>query len=264
MVHICERPCHAHVSLWPPTGPGARHLMLLGRSGRGLPQPGDGPQGWASAVTVAACDAASVADMQYAASHSKVHGAHPRPLLRQRCDSASVSVHGSFVDRGRPGSTELLPTQCGTSLTRHGPQSRRAATSADPSSAGPEVAGLVHAGGALADAMLRLLRPAAVRTAFASKMAGSQAALAATAHHPLTMAAFFSSIAGALGSAGQAGYAGANAWLDSRAAQLQVMVRARHAHRQTQPARCVTAEQHTVCRCTARATNVSHCCTAPA
>jgi len=178
----------------------------------------------------------------------------------------SVSIHGSLVDDGRPGSTELLPTQCGNSLTQRGMQSRHAVTSACPSSTGPEVAGLVHAGGALADAMLRLLRPAAVRTAFASKVAGSQAALAATAHHPLTAAAFFSSIAGALGSAGQAGYAGANAWLDSCAAQLQVMVRARHAHRQTQPARCVTAERHTVCRCTraARATNVSHCCTAPA
>jgi len=87
VVHFCECPCHAHVSLWPLTGPGARHLMLLGRSGRGLPQPGDGPQGWASAVTVAACDAASVADMQYAASHSKVHGAQPRQLLRRRCES---------------------------------------------------------------------------------------------------------------------------------------------------------------------------------
>jgi len=145
---------------------------------------------------------------------------------------ASVSVHKSCVDHGGPGSNELLLTQSGKFLTQHGTQSRRAVTSGDPSSAGPEVAGLVHAGGALADAMLRLLRPAAVRTAFASKVAGSQAALAATAHHPLTAAAFFSSIAGALGSAGQAGYAGANAWLDSRAAQLQVMVRARHAHRQ--------------------------------
>ena len=80
VVQLCERTCHAHISLWHSTGPGARHLMLLGRSGRVLPQPGNRPQDWASAVAVAACDAASVADMQHAASHSKVHGAHPRQL----------------------------------------------------------------------------------------------------------------------------------------------------------------------------------------
>ena len=86
------------------------------------------------------------------------------------------------------------------------------------------MSGLLHAGGTLADAMLSRLNPAAVRSAFAPKVAGGSVATAACAAVPLGAAAFFSSIAGALGSAGQGGYAGANAWLDAYAAQQQAMV----------------------------------------
>ncbi len=91
-------------------------------------------------------------------------------------------------------------------------------------SAGPEVTGLLHAGGALADATLRRLRPVDVRTAFAPKVSGAAAALSACAGAPLGAVTMFSSIAGALGSAGQAGYAGANAWLDAQGAQMHTKV----------------------------------------
>ena len=75
--------------------------------------------------------------------------------------------------------------------------------------------GLLHAGGALADATLHRLRPVDVRAAFAPKVSGAATALSACAGAPIGAAPIFSSIAGALGSAGQAGYAGANAWLDA-------------------------------------------------
>lgn len=84
--------------------------------------------------------------------------------------------------------------------------------------------GLLHAGGALADATLRRLRPVDVRTVFAPKVSGAAAALSVCAGAPIGAATIFSSIAGALGSAGQAGYAGANAWLDARAAQMHAEV----------------------------------------
>ena len=84
--------------------------------------------------------------------------------------------------------------------------------------------GLLHAGGVLADATLRRLRPVDVRTAFAPKVSGAAAALSVCAGAPIGAAAIFSSIAGAVGSAGQAGYAGANAWLDARAAQMHAEV----------------------------------------
>ena len=84
--------------------------------------------------------------------------------------------------------------------------------------------GLLHAGGALADATLRRLRPVDVRTVFAPKTSGAATALSVCAGAPIGAATIFSSIAGALGSAGQAGYAGANAWLDARAAQMHTKV----------------------------------------
>ena len=84
--------------------------------------------------------------------------------------------------------------------------------------------GLLHAGGALADATLRRLRPVDVRTVFAPKASGAATALSVCAGAPIGAATIFSSITGALGSAGQAGYAGANAWLDAQAAQMHTKV----------------------------------------
>ena len=82
----------------------------------------------------------------------------------------------------------------------------------------PPVAGLLHAGGALADATLPNQTSSSMRRAFAPKVGGALncwAALHGSAVGPLVL---FSSIASLMGSPGQASYAAANAVLDGMAA----------------------------------------------
>ena len=76
---------------------------------------------------------------------------------------------------------------------------------------------LVHAGGILADAMLSNQRPSYMRAAIAGKLTGAQLLRRTTVEHPMAHTLLFSSVAALLGSAGQAGYAAANAGLDSLA-----------------------------------------------
>ncbi|WP_026411164.1 type I polyketide synthase [Actinomadura oligospora] len=78
--------------------------------------------------------------------------------------------------------------------------------------------GVVHAAGALDDAMVRSLTPAHVRRVWAAKADGARHLHEATAHLPLGMFAVFSSFAGTLGTLAQANYAAANAYLDALAA----------------------------------------------
>jgi KR domain len=81
---------------------------------------------------------------------------------------------------------------------------------------------VLHAGGALADALLPDQTAAGVRTAFAAKAFGAAALADLTAAAPLTGLQLFSSLSGTLGNAGQANYAAANGILDSLASRLQV------------------------------------------
>lgn len=81
---------------------------------------------------------------------------------------------------------------------------------------------VLHAGGALADALLPNQTAAGARTAFAAKAFGGAALAELTAAAPVAGLQLFSSISGTLGNAGQANYAAANGVLDSLASRLQV------------------------------------------
>ena len=70
------------------------------------------------------------------------------------------------------------------------------------------------------DALLAKQTAAGMRTTFAPKLAGAIALRQQGAHLPIAAWAMFSSIAGLIGSSGQANYAAANAGLDSLATQL--------------------------------------------
>jgi NAD(P)-dependent dehydrogenase (short-subunit alcohol dehydrogenase family) len=85
--------------------------------------------------------------------------------------------------------------------------------------------GLVHSGGALADALVEHQSPAGVRTAFAAKVSGASAWGPYLQRHPISAQMLFSSVASLLGSAGQSNYAAANAALDGMAGQLQQQAR---------------------------------------
>lgn len=75
------------------------------------------------------------------------------------------------------------------------------------------------------DAVLAKQRPAHVREVLAPKLAGAARLAACSAGAPLEACALFSSVAGLLGSAGQASYAAANAALDAWAGGQHAQVR---------------------------------------
>jgi hypothetical protein len=82
-------------------------------------------------------------------------------------------------------------------------------------------ASLIHAAGLLADRLLPGQSLPAARAVMAPKLAGLSAALASLAGQPPGQLILFSSISAALGNAGQANYAAANAALDAAAQALQ-------------------------------------------
>ena len=103
--------------------------------------------------------------------------------------------------------------------------------------AGPEVQGILLAGGVLRDATLAKQTAGSVRAVFAPKVAGAHAAVSAAYGAPLAAMKLFSSVAASMGSGGQANYAAANAVLDATAVRLQHQVReaALVSHRRGRP-----------------------------
>jgi acyl transferase domain-containing protein/NADPH:quinone reductase-like Zn-dependent oxidoreductase/acyl carrier protein len=93
-----------------------------------------------------------------------------------------------------------------------------AAVLADIAARGATLKGVVHAAGLLDDAMLAELDAEKLRRPFAPKVNGAWHLHELTAESPLDFFILFSSVAAFIGSAGQANYAAANAWLDSLAA----------------------------------------------
>ena len=87
--------------------------------------------------------------------------------------------------------------------------------------AGPELVGVLHAGGVLQDALLPNQTAAGVRAVFAPKASGSANLARLTRCAPLGALKLFSSVAAAMGSGGQANYAAANAVLDNLAQSQQ-------------------------------------------
>jgi acyl carrier protein len=87
--------------------------------------------------------------------------------------------------------------------------------------AGHAVQAVFHASGAVQDASLARQTAAGMRAVHAPKASGWERLASACSSHPLHQSVVFSSIAGTLGSAGQANYAAANAALDARAAAAQ-------------------------------------------
>ena len=81
----------------------------------------------------------------------------------------------------------------------------------------PAVGGLLHSGGALADATLPRQTPSAMRRAFAPKVDGAMKLRQALRGCGVGPCVLFSSVAGLMGSPGQASYSAANAALDGLA-----------------------------------------------
>lgn len=81
----------------------------------------------------------------------------------------------------------------------------------------PRLAGVIHAAGVLDDGLLTQLSPARFETVMAPKILGAAHLHARTAPLALDFFVLFSSAASLIGSAGQAGYAAANAYLDALA-----------------------------------------------
>ncbi|MEU4898955.1 type I polyketide synthase, partial [Streptomyces sp. NPDC044780] len=146
-----------------------------------------------------------------------------------------VAEHGArdLVLASRQGPDADGATELTTTLEQHGARVRtvscdltdRTALAALIDDIGP-LTGVIHTAGALADTTLDHLDPDALTTTFAPKADPAWWLHELTQDHPLTLFALFSSVAGVLGSPGQANYAAANSFLDALAT---------HRHRQGLP-----------------------------
>ena len=127
---------------------------------------------------------------------------------------------------GRSGRATAQTAQ----LIRSGGQAQIAISKCDASTAadvdqlalgGYPLAGVVHAGGVLDDAVSAKQTPKHCRAVFAPKADAVVKLQGVTAHLPLQSFVAFSSMAAVLGSPGQANYSAANAFLDAFAAKMQ-------------------------------------------
>lgn len=117
--------------------------------------------------------------------------------------------------------------------------------------AGAPLRTVMHAGGAIADALLPRQTSTGARIAFAAKASGAAHLLQLTAASPLGGVQLFSSISGTLGNAGQANYAAANASLDCMASELQARLIF-----QNQPADLLLGRGSDLCRLTRSSASV--------
>ena len=121
----------------------------------------------------------------------------PDPARREAIDEVSargVRVEVELADVADPAAVDALLDRIAGSL--------------------PPLRGIVHAAGSLADGMLTTLGPADIEEVMAAKVRGAWHLHRATAGTDLDAFVLFSSVAGVMGSAGQASYAAANAFLD--------------------------------------------------
>ncbi|MBL1121081.1 SDR family NAD(P)-dependent oxidoreductase, partial [Streptomyces sp. 110] len=135
-----------------------------------------------------------------------------------------VTEHGvrDLVLTSRQGPDAGGATELTTELQQHGARVRtiscdltdRAALARLIDETGP-LTGVIHAAGALADATIDHLDTDALTTTFAPKADAAWHLHELTRDQDLTLFVVFSSLAGMLGSAGQANYAAANSFLDA-------------------------------------------------
>ena len=119
----------------------------------------------------------------------------------------------------QPGSAAFAPA---VTLAMCDAGSPEDAASVAPGSGSSHLAGLMHAGGVLADGVLASQTLGSLRAAFAPKVSAAAQLVATFGHQPAAFQLLFSSVAALLGSPGQANYSAANAALDEAAQRAQL------------------------------------------
>ena len=98
------------------------------------------------------------------------------------------------------------------------------------------------------DALLAKQGPGGMREVFAPKASGAMELASLAANAPAGESAFFSSVAGLLGSGGQASYSAANAVMDAWAAWQHIQVCVHATHDSTHRSCCSTCILHMLCK----------------